>query len=132
MRTAYFEGKNRVDSIISDIGSWGATAVTIHGRSRQQRYSKLADWDYIYLCTRKAPSTLQVLGNGDVFSYVDWNNHIFDCPELSSCMIARGALIKVLYLDFNMLYFLDILPEKQHSVIYHIAELCLENSSLLY
>ncbi|XWS55013.1 hypothetical protein CRYUN_Cryun10bG0138400 [Craigia yunnanensis] len=38
VRTGYFEGKNRIDSLIADIGSWGATAVTIHGRSRQQRY----------------------------------------------------------------------------------------------
>ncbi|XP_043709603.1 tRNA-dihydrouridine(47) synthase [NAD(P)(+)]-like isoform X1 [Telopea speciosissima] len=94
VRTAYFEGKNRIDSLISDIGQWGATAVTIHGRSRQQRYSKLANWDYIYQCTRKAPDSLQVLGNGDVFSHLDWNNHKSDCPELSTCMIARGALIK--------------------------------------
>ncbi|KAL3580731.1 hypothetical protein D5086_018566 [Populus alba] len=94
VRTGYFEGKNRIDSLIVDIGKWGASAVTIHGRTRQQRYSKLADWDYIYQCARKAPDSLQVLGNGDVFSYVDWNNHKSDCPELSSCMIARGALIK--------------------------------------
>ena len=95
MRTGYFEGKSRIDSLIVDIGKWGASAVTIHGRSRQQRYSKLADWDYIYQCARKAPDSLQVLGNGDVFSFVDWNNHKSDCPKLSSCMIARGALIKV-------------------------------------
>lgn len=95
VRTAYFEGKNRIDSIITDIGSWGASAVTIHGRSRQQRYSKLADWDYIYKCARKAPNTLQVVGNGDVFSFVDWNKHKAECSELATCMIARGALIKV-------------------------------------
>ncbi|KAK6136656.1 hypothetical protein DH2020_029600 [Rehmannia glutinosa] len=94
VRTGYFEGKNRIDSLIQDIGNWGASAVTIHGRTRQQRYSKLADWDYVYQCTRAAPSSLQVLGNGDVFSYLDWNNHKSDCPELSTCMIARGALIK--------------------------------------
>ncbi|KAK6916652.1 Zinc finger, CCCH-type [Dillenia turbinata] len=94
VRTAYFEGRNRVDSIVADIGDWGASAVTIHGRSRQQRYSKLADWDYIYQCARRAPKTLQVLGNGDIFSYLDWNKHQSDCPELTSCMIARGALIK--------------------------------------
>ncbi|EPS65108.1 hypothetical protein M569_09667 [Genlisea aurea] len=94
VRTGYFEGKNRIDSLISDIGNWGACSITIHGRTRQQRYSKLADWDYIYQCARGAPKTLQVLGNGDVFSYVDWNNHMSSCPELASCMIARGALIK--------------------------------------
>ncbi|CAL0305921.1 unnamed protein product [Lupinus luteus] len=94
VRTAYFEGKNRIDSLIGDMGSWGASAVTIHGRSRQQRYSKLADWDYIYQCVKKAPSTLQVVGNGDVLSFVDWNNHRTKAPELATCMIARGALIK--------------------------------------
>jgi len=96
VRTGYIEGRNRIDSFISDIYDWGASALTIHGRSRQQRYSKLADWDYIYGCVGKAPNTFQVLGNGDVFSYLDWNKHLSDCPELSSCMIARGALIKVL------------------------------------
>lgn len=94
VRTGYFEGRNRIESVIADIGHWGASAVTIHGRSRQQRYSKLADWEYIYQCTIKAPETLQVFGNGDVFSYLDWNKHKFDCPKLSTCMIARGALVK--------------------------------------
>ncbi|CAN8276651.1 unnamed protein product [Cochlearia groenlandica] len=94
VRTAFFEGKNRIDSLIADIGNWGATAVTIHGRSRQQRYSKSADWEYIYKCTKNASTNLQVIGNGDVYSYIDWNKRKSDCPELSSCMIARGALIK--------------------------------------
>ncbi|EEF49514.1 tRNA-dihydrouridine(47) synthase [NAD(P)(+)]-like [Ricinus communis] len=94
VRTGYFEGKNRIDSLIADISNWGTNAVTIHGRSRQQRYSKLADWEYIYHCAKKAPESFQVLGNGDIFSYTDWNKHKSDCPELSSCMIARGALIK--------------------------------------
>ena len=95
MRTGYFEGRNRVDSVIADISNWGASAVTIHGRSRQQRYSKLADWEYIYQCATKAPNDLQVFGNGDIFSYLDWNKHKLECPKLSTCMIARGALVKV-------------------------------------
>lgn len=94
VRTGYFEGRNRIDSLVSNFSEWGANAVTIHGRSRQQRYSKLADWDYIHQCARKAPADLQVLGNGDIFSYTDWNQHTSECPELSSCMIARGSLIK--------------------------------------
>ncbi|KAK9129578.1 hypothetical protein Sjap_010065 [Stephania japonica] len=94
VRTGFLEGRNRIDSMIANIGKWGASALTIHGRSRQQRYSKLADWDYIYECARKAPDILQVLGNGDVFSYMHWNKHLSDCPQLSGCMIARGALMK--------------------------------------
>lgn len=104
VRTGYFEGRNRIDSLVADISYWGANAVTIHGRSRQQRYSKLADWDYIYQCARKAPDALQVLGNGDIFSYVDWNNHSSNCPELSTCMIARGALIKVIFSKQNSIF----------------------------
>ncbi|XP_065867721.1 tRNA-dihydrouridine(47) synthase [NAD(P)(+)]-like isoform X2 [Euphorbia lathyris] len=94
VRTGYFEGKNRVDSLIADIATWGTNAVTVHGRTRQQRYSKLADWNYIYKCAEKAPESFQVLGNGDIFSYTDWNKHKSDCPQLASCMIARGALVK--------------------------------------
>lgn len=94
VRTAFFEGRNRADSLVSDIYNWGASAITIHGRSRQQRYSKLADWDYIYQCAQKAPDYLDVIGNGDVFSFTDWNKHVSDCSKISTCMIARGALIK--------------------------------------
>ncbi|KAK4794472.1 hypothetical protein SAY86_012466 [Trapa natans] len=45
-------------------------------------------------CANRAPDTLQVVGNGDIFSYLDWNKNKSDCPKLSTCMIARGALIK--------------------------------------
>jgi tRNA-dihydrouridine synthase 3 len=107
VRTAYFEGKNRIDSLIADFSSWGASAVTIHGRSRQQRYSKLADWDYVYQCTKKAPNNLQVVGNGDVFSFVDWNSHKTECPELATCMIARGALIKVSITNLAQSHLMD-------------------------
>ncbi|KAJ0827134.1 putative tRNA-dihydrouridine(47) synthase (NAD(P)(+)) transcription factor C3H family [Helianthus annuus] len=93
-RTSYYEGRSRIDSVIADVWEWGASAVTIHGRSRQQRYTKQPDWEYVYECTRKAPDTLQVIGNGDIFSLSDWKKHKSDCPQLSSCMIARGALVK--------------------------------------
>lgn len=37
---------------------------------------------------------IPVIGNGDVLSYLDWNRHLAD-PRICTCMIARGALIKV-------------------------------------
>lgn len=94
VRTGYFEGRNCVHSLIPDISKSGAAAITIHGRTRQQRYSKLADWDYIYQCARQAPDDLQVVGNGDILAYTDWNEHLKNGSNLSTCMVARGALIK--------------------------------------
>ncbi|GFH23483.1 tRNA-dihydrouridine synthase 3, partial [Haematococcus lacustris] len=41
------------------------------------------------------PSGLQLIGNGDVMSYTDWNAHVGNGQgPLAACMIARGALIK--------------------------------------
>ena len=69
VRTGYFEGKNCIHSLIPDISKSGAAAIAIHGRTGQQRYSKLADWDYIYQCARQAPDDLQVVENGDILAY---------------------------------------------------------------
>jgi tRNA-dihydrouridine synthase len=42
------------------------------------------------------PTGLQLIGNGDVFSYTDWNAHVGvnGNGPLTTCMIGRGALIK--------------------------------------
>ena len=57
------------------------------------RYTKQADWDYISQCATSA-SALQLIGNGDIMSYTDYNDHMQACPGLASTMLARGALIK--------------------------------------
>jgi len=36
---------------------------------------------------------LRVLGNGDFFSYVDLNKRKSNCPKISSCVIAKVALV---------------------------------------
>jgi tRNA-dihydrouridine synthase 3 len=79
-------------NLVPHVRSWGAQALTLHGRTRQQRYSRAADWDYIQQCAAAAPD-LQMVGNGDVMSYTHWNEHM-QGTGLASCMIARGALIK--------------------------------------
>jgi tRNA-dihydrouridine synthase 3 len=70
-------------------------AVTVHGRSRLQRYTRNADWDYVFDCSDALESdgTVAVVGGGDVMSFQEFDDHLKN-GKLATCMIARGALIK--------------------------------------
>ncbi|KAL8785018.1 MAG: hypothetical protein Q9213_003611 [Squamulea squamosa] len=98
-------------------GGSGVAAITLHGRSRQQRYTKSADWEYIADCaalvkrfnekgdeladtiheadprTQPAGGKVYFIGNGDCYSHVDYQRHISEA-NVDSVMVARGALIK--------------------------------------
>jgi len=60
-----------------------------------QRYSRRADWDYILnKCAPAAQKAgLPFIGNGDVYNWEDVSGRSGD-PNLSTVMVARGALIK--------------------------------------
>ena len=104
-------------------GPAGVACITLHGRSKQQRYTRSADWSYIASCAslinnlkthhadlidtarepdardlapasgQAGPGLPYFCGNGDVLSHVDYNTHL-DHAGVDSCMIGRGALIK--------------------------------------
>ncbi|OQD79926.1 hypothetical protein PENANT_c042G01763 [Penicillium antarcticum] len=105
------------ESSLLDVGPPGAAAITLHGRSRQQRYTRQADWGYISetaalikrLNEKKDSLTDTIrepdarfmpnggktyfLGNGDCYSHVDYDDHVNNAG-VDSVMVARGALIK--------------------------------------
>ena len=101
------------------LGAPGCAAITLHGRSRQQRYTKNADWSYIAECAALIKSykekkneladtihepdartqsntkdgNMYFIGNGDCYSHTDYLDHIQNAG-VDSVMVARGALIK--------------------------------------
>ena len=96
LRMGYFDDPSRyvAHDIIPRAKKWGAFAATLHGRTREQRYSRLADWSYIHRCADVAVANdLPLIGNGDVYTYEDYNAQVAD-SKLATCMIGRGAIIK--------------------------------------
>ncbi|XP_029444688.1 tRNA-dihydrouridine(47) synthase [NAD(P)(+)]-like isoform X2 [Rhinatrema bivittatum] len=91
IRTGVQEKVNLAHKLIPGLREWGVSLVTLHGRSREQRYTKVADWEYIKYCAKIA-SPVPLFGNGDILSYEDANRAMQ--TGVSGIMIARGALIK--------------------------------------
>lgn len=80
MRKGYMDGNDIAHTLVPKVAEWGAAAVTLHGRTREQRYSKLADWPYIKTCADAAKEAgIQLVGNGDVFGFEDHYKYVFHC-----------------------------------------------------
>ncbi|KAK7444511.1 tRNA-dihydrouridine synthase 3 [Stygiomarasmius scandens] len=102
LRTGVKDGKNNAHKLMPRLtAEWGASCLTLHGRTRQQRYTKLADWDYIKQCVdavraREAEEDLPpipIFGGGDCFSSQDFWEDI-EKTGVDGVMVGRGALIK--------------------------------------
>lgn len=67
----------------------GASAITVHGRTRVQGYSGAADLDIIKKV--KESVSIPVIGNGDIRSCYD-AKHMIDYTKCDAVMIGRGIL----------------------------------------
>ena len=67
----------------------GASAITVHGRTRSQFYSGKADWSYIKAV--KEAVSIPVIGNGDIIDYKT-AKEMLDYTGCDAIAIARGAL----------------------------------------
>lgn len=95
LRKGYYDNAEVAHTIIPQLKEWGAAAVTLHGRSRQQRYSRLADWDYIGRCATVA-NGLPLIGDEATIGKCSpcW---LDDCQLCSVCFISSIAVTHAAY-----------------------------------
>lgn len=91
VRSGWTEGKENVSEVARICEESGAAALTLHGRTREQRYSRAADWDLIGRIAEER--SIPVIGNGDILTFFEARDRMIRAG-VGSVMLARGALIK--------------------------------------
>ncbi len=89
IRTGFDKDNKNAPEVGKAIEAAGASAITVHGRTRDMFYSGKADLESI----RKVKKAVKipVIGNGDVTDYESYNKMIDYCG-VDAVMIARGAI----------------------------------------
>mmetsp|Transcript_21619 Transcript_21619/g.48598 ORF Transcript_21619/g.48598 Transcript_21619/m.48598 type:complete len:475 (+) Transcript_21619:2257-3681(+) len=83
----------------------GAAAITIHGRTAQQGYSRNADWELIRKAVQETKDEgyghVPIIGNGDILTYFEARRRMEE-TGVDSVMVGRGALCKPwIFKEFN-------------------------------
>ena len=89
IRMGFARGQNIAVEAAKALEAAGVSAVTVHGRTREQYYDGKADWQAI-ADVKKAVS-IPVIGNGDIKCGAD-AIRMMDETGCDAVMIARGAL----------------------------------------
>ena len=88
-RIGWDDSSINVVDVAKTVQDNGASAITIHGRTRQDFYSGVSKWEYIK--SVKENVNIPVIGNGDVKDYNSFKDMI-DKTNVDAVMVGRATL----------------------------------------
>ena len=89
IRTGYENSENYKD-IISCLKSYNLEKLTIHGRTKSQKYMGLADWSLIEHAAKSL--SYPVIGSGDITNKDSYKERKEQSPSVSGVIVGRAAL----------------------------------------
>lgn len=91
IRLGWAEDEQNASEVARVCEEAGAKAVCVHGRTKEQRYSRAADWESIARIAEER--SIPVIGNGDLLTWYEVRDRWKE-SGVASVMLGRGALIK--------------------------------------
>ena len=115
IRLGVSDSKINAERIVDGLIKAGVAAVTIHGRTMEQRYTRPANWDIISTIARNV--SIPIIGNGDILTWYEAEDRLLESNNgqshyldkitnkrsgVAALMTGRGALIKPwIFKEFN-------------------------------
>jgi tRNA-dihydrouridine synthase len=89
MRTG-FQSPEEFTHLISGLTDYALARLTVHGRTRPQRYSGQARWDLIAAASTSLATA--VVASGDVVGQASLDQRLTTAPQVAGVLVGRGAL----------------------------------------
>lgn len=90
MRTGFGDA-SRFNDLLAALPGRQMARLTVHGRTRADRYTGSAKWDLIYHAATTWPN-LSTVGSGDIVSSTSYQAKMGLAPKVETALIGRGAL----------------------------------------
>jgi tRNA-dihydrouridine synthase 3 len=88
IRLGVSDSKINAHRVVEGLINSGAAAVTIHGRTMEQRYTRPADWDTISEVAKA--SSVPIIGNGDILAWFEAEDRFIESNGGDHTVSASG------------------------------------------
>jgi tRNA-dihydrouridine synthase 3 len=124
LRLGWSEGEDAYLKVARAACGAGVDAITLHARSRAQRYRRPAAWEHVKALVEEVP--VPVIGNGDIFTWRDAKRRMEE-TGCAAVMAGRWALAKPwIFREFAEERDIELSPDERLAVVRRYVDICRE------